>query len=275
MLSEAKPVSQKDLFLKMWNLDVLILGEAIKSYAPTEFMDAELRRSANILFLRNPEADIGRGFLEQQRILLEKEHQAYFNTLDFQKDLEPAFWKPVYAGCNGQIEHFLIESGFEKTLDILVDAISRGPETRIPQADIPERLLLYLTGIGYLYPQDNDVLVHRNMVMAQVSPYRYSADSSFLTRDLVRCPYFEAKSYEKLMSPEQAWQYWSDLVAMSLAGLPEHNYYYPADFKSGYVGPKLKLYLEVGRKLVPKRYIELEPGIERFNWVLPEEKGEE
>ncbi|MBW2965438.1 hypothetical protein KY363_08325 [Candidatus Woesearchaeota archaeon] len=272
-MSEIRPV--KGLFQKMWSLDVLIVKEALMSDAPTDFMDAELRRAANMVLLKRPDAELGKGFLEQQRTLLEKEYQAYFNTHEFQKELQPGFWKPVYAGCNSQVEHFLMDSGFGQTLDLLVSAIGQGPDTRIPQKDIPERLLLYLVGIGYLYPQDNEVLVHRNMVLAQVSPYRYSADSPFLTRDLIRCPYFEARSYEKLMSPEQAWHYWQDLVSMSIAGLPEYNYYYPADFKSGHVDEKLKPYLELGRKLTPKRYTELEPMIERFNWVGPAVKNQE
>ncbi len=100
---------------------------------------------------------------------------------------------------------------------------------------------------------------------------RGTADSSFLTRDLIRCPYHVACGGKEPLSNEEMWGYWSDLLALTYADLPEHIHYSSEDFKdpSKIRDSRILEYLEIGRKLVPQRYVELESQIEEFDWYIP------
>lgn len=246
--------------------------------APAEFLEAEFRRSVNRDIVRfgplEPPFSSNKYF-ENIKDIIEQEYQCYFEQEKFLKDLQPAhLWQFTYAGCNAQIEWFLRENGFGEALETLWDVIESSPTRTISNTALPHTIRRYLIGIGYLYPTTTDaVLVHPNMLLGQLgisAPYA-TADSPFLTRDLIRCPYL-AEEYgwmSPLLSDQEQWDYWKDLLALSLAGLPEHILYRPEHFRKEKPFPsEQQAYLDCGRKLVPQRYIAQEPKIEVFDWCF-------
>ncbi len=265
------------------------LDQKIKQYsqhstkAPAEFLESEFRRSVNKYMVRfgplEPRFSSDRYF-ENIKDCIEREYQCYFETEKFLETLRPShWWKFTYAGCNAQIEHFLIENDFAKALETIGDAIETSPTRTISNTALPDTIRRYLIGIGYLYPSavDTDV-VHSNMLLGQLevnTPYA-TMDSPFLTRDLIRCPYHAVlDKYTKPLSDHELWEYWKDILALSLAGLPEHILYRPEHFRKEEPFPsEQQAYLDIGRKLVPQRYVALEHKIETFSWCFPPSEKE-
>ncbi|MBI2581588.1 hypothetical protein HYV87_00480 [Candidatus Woesearchaeota archaeon] len=240
--------------------------------APSDFLENELRRLTNwyMVFSRLRGDEIDAHFLSGLVESLEIEYRCYFERNKFVRKLEPSsFWKFTYAGCNGQIEGFLEEQG----LDVALQKLYRWPKT-IEKKELSDRLRRYFIGIGYLYPLDEETLaVHQNFLFGQLgtqTTFR-TADSSFLTRDLIRCPYHEAQydREEKLSDPE-LWNYWKDLLALSIGRLPQYVYYSPKHLRGEEDPTKLvKNRLRIGRRFAPSRYLELEPKIDIFEWYSP------
>ncbi len=251
--------------------------------APAEFVTAELRRVLNrhIVVGEMNHSTFSPGDLDNIREQLEAEYQCYFEPQKFIQNLFPSpHWKFTYAGCNSQIENFLLENDLGKVLEALWSSglptgIQRLEEEQFfkgPDGSSQDNLRKYFIGIGYLYPQQEDrVKVHPNMLFGQLSSRATFAtfDSSFLTRDLIRCPYHEVEHW-RMLSDMELWKYWKDLLALSLAQLPECILYRSEDFQRKEDPEKVILQkLEIGRKFVPQRYVELEPKIEQFEWYLP------
>ena len=250
-------------------LDGKIKSWTNSKLAPKEFLEEELRRIINQIILKEIKwinfekvsAYFNDNFFRRYKEELEIDFVNYFDPKNSEIIDNPLRnWKPTYAGCNGQIEWFLRENGLEENIEKLV----RGAE--IEPSELPTRLKKYFIGIGYLYPTEDKLIVHPNLQLAQIIPYFYSMDSTFLTRDLIRCPYHES-NYSNLTDKE-LWQYWTDLVALSMIGLIPHTLYLAEDFKTK---ENFDSFLEVGKKLTPNRYVKLEPKIEKFDWLLPEE----
>ena len=260
--------------------------------APAAFLEAELRRWLNSFITvytkkttprSDRELDFSNHELEGLREKLEADYQCYFEPEKFAESVRPSsWWKFTYAGCNAEIEHFLLENGLEEAAETLWSArlpagIQQWEEKEFFKGlhgSPRDNLRRYFIGIGYLYPQpDGNVKVHPNLLFGQQATETTYAtmDSPFLTRDLIRCPYHEAEGWKKPLSDAELWKYWQDLLALSLAGLPEHILYLSENFRgednyqSEIIVPTLKL----GRTFVPQRYVELEPHIEKFEWHLP------
>lgn len=241
------------------------------SYAPSEFLEPELRRRINwdaVIYDPPPDPE---KFLASLMPRLEKEYRCYFERDTFVKDLKPGFWwKYVYAGCNAQIEIFLSKCGLGEA----AEKLHSWPETIHPR-ELSEPLRRYLIGIGYLYPADEQTLaIHPNFLFAQLGmETTYStADSPFLTRDLIRCPYHAVGgNFVHDLSDMELWGYWKDLVALSMGRPSEYEFYRPEHFRGTEpLGKELQNDLELGRKFVPARYRELEPRLEQFAWVFPQ-----
>lgn len=240
--------------------------------APSDFLENELRRLTNwqAVFSRLRDLEVTDLYLSGCRETLEREYQCYFARDKFVQDLEPSsFWKFTYAGCNSQIEFFLLENELEEALEKLC----RWPKT-IGKEELSGPLRRYFMGIGYLYPLDENILaVHPNLLFSQSSTgttFR-TFDSSFLTRDMTRCPYHEAQyEPEEPLSDLEMWDYWKDLLALSMARLPQYIHYFPEHLRGQEsLTQPLKDHLKVGRRFVPRRYIELEPKIDPFEWYFP------
>ncbi len=277
----------------MENINIGSLDQKIKRHsqhsakAPPEFLDAELRRSINMYIACNKnripllDFDI---YFEDVRNSLEREYQCYFETEKFMDNLQPThWWQFTYAGCNAQIEEFLRENGFGKALETIWDVIENSPGRTIPNTALPDTLRRYLIEIGYLFPQENAVIVHPNMLFGQLTTETTYAtiDSPFLTRDLIRCPYHAeiqswSSSWNSVQSSDQElWGYWKDLLALSLVRIPEHFLYTPKHFrKEEPLSSELQRFLDLGRKFVPARYVALEPGIEAFAWYFSNQNKE-
>ncbi|MFH1637337.1 MAG: hypothetical protein ABIB71_02840 [Candidatus Woesearchaeota archaeon] len=248
--------------------------------APVEFLVPELRRFFNISIIsylswceRDFTKDFNDFFFDYALQKMENDYTCYFEREQFEKDLSrSSWWKATYAGCNAQIEHFLIGEGLAVAVQKLGFEEEYKPVREIEKSELPEKIYRYFIGIGYLYPDKDKLIVHPNMLFSQVEKTLYGGDSTFLSRDLIRCPHLHVSgsTIEEPLSDEELWAFWSDLVALSLADLPEYRFYMPRDFRSS--PNKFQSTLELGRKLVPQRYIALEPKIEQFEWVLPEEK---
>lgn len=275
--------------------------------APAEFLEAELRRYINrdlVIFPRycpseNSAASFSRDVEDWSKALdrsqergslrekLEREYQCYFKPDDIMKELQPAFWwKSTYAGCNAQIELFLLENGLgEVTGALWAEGLAKGIgqwEEKYFFGGAPDsprdNLRRYLIGIGYLYPRaGGEVKVHPNLLFGQDghSATYATMDSPFLTRDLIRCPYHEVLNSgwqdDNPLSDSELWCYWKDLVALSLAQLPEYILYTTGHLrgKDNHRNDVIAPALELGRKFVPQRYVELEPQIEKFEWHIP------
>lgn len=273
-------------------IDDLIRKESTNSAkAPTEFLEAELRR-----YLNRNAVVYGDGYLSSLqdwklpslRETLESEYQCYFEPKRFIKELkkfraDPSWgWKSTYAGCNGQIEYFLEKNGFEEIFQHLWEkGIEKGMKKLeeedffMPLPNSPTDILRrYFIGIGYFYPRRHSTIkIHPNFLFAQLgtSTTYGNMDSSFLTRDLIRCPYHETQNgmTQESLSNQELWDYWKDLVALSIGRLPEYIHYGRNDFRQQKKKRKtLKKHLELGRKFVPQRYVELEPQIEKFEWTF-------
>ncbi|HLD80027.1 MAG TPA: hypothetical protein VJA18_05710 [Candidatus Nanoarchaeia archaeon] len=239
--------------------------------APSDFLENELRRLTNwyAVFSRLRDFEATTPFFANCVETLEREYQCYFERAKFRRRLKPSsFWKFTYAGCNGQIEGFLEEQG----LDVALQKLYRWPKT-IEKKELSNPLRRYFMGIGYLHQLDDDTLtVHPNFLFAQLgtqTTFR-TADSSFLSRDLIRCPYHEAQyDREEKLSDTELWNYWKDLLALSVGRLPQYIYYSPEHLRGKDSSELVKNRLRIGRRFVPSRYVELEPKIDRFEWYFP------
>lgn len=258
--------------------------------APPEFLEAELRRwcTRYALFygMDSLQKFSGQDF-ERVVETLESDYQCYFETAKFMETVQPnSWWKFTYAGCNAQIEGFLLDNGFAEVAEHLWEGgisagIKRWEEEDFfkPKQNSPnDRLLRYLIGIGYLYPQEEGrVKVHPNLLFAQLGTRTtfHTTDSSFLTRDLIRCPYYEANGqrWQESISDQELWNYWRDLVTLSVGDLPEYRLYLREDFQGKRkLQPEVQRAFALGRRIVPRRYVALEPVVERFEWIFPEGK---
>ncbi len=252
--------------------------------APSDFLEAEYRRSLNIWLVRGYTKRLGSDehegsfyaqWFERVRERIEWEFQAYFEREKIENSLRPKhWWQNVYAGCNAQIEHFLVDNGFAKAAETLGWTDPWRSVRGVEKSAVPEPIQRYLIGIGYLYPQGDTILVHPNVVRAQGDGLYQTTDSAFLTRDLIRCPHREAdaKYRPDLLSEEEMWAYWSDLAALSIADLPEYIHYSAAHrWGTSECDTFVRWHLDVGRELVPQRYVELEPKIETYDWLIPDE----
>lgn len=236
--------------------------------APQRFLEPELRRLLNTVIVVFP----GAAFIDDDFIIykkyLEANYSCYFTPEAFLPELNEKrtyWWQSVYAGCNAQIEHFLSENKFADALEKLGFGEKIEPVKKIPKLDLNEPIRKYLIGIGYLFPSGEDLLIHPNMLYAQLGHTCYGGDSPFLTRDLIRCPYH----WWNELKEEELWRYWKDLACLAFTDFPEYKLYFPDEFR----GQKEKdaetqQCLELGRKLVPSRYLELQPIMEQFEWVL-------
>jgi hypothetical protein len=285
MASKKRPADRREkntaeLEKKFDKLDAVIkkLSKTSKK-APSEFIQAELRRWANTFLVKYSGTDYAERYLADDVEAIEEDYACYFETNKFKRRLkQTSWWKYTYAGCNGQIEFFLDDHGLDKLLEKLGLSSPFKPVRSVPASEINEPLRRYFIGIGYLYPQGETMLLHPNALFGQKTG-RMSADSPFLSRDLIRCPYHEAlhgNIGDALNDPE-LWQYWTDLCALTLAGLPQYTHYSPAHLRGEkFIVPDIRgrkrdysPYLEYGRKLVPERYKSVGYKIENFEWVLP------
>lgn len=275
--------------------------------APAEFLEAELRRYINrdfVIFPRSyPREDSAAGFSKDLedwskeldrsqesgslRKKLESEYQCYFEPEKIIEELRPAsWWKFTYAGCNAEIERFLLENGLEEAADTFwEEGLAKGIQWwekkdffEMTGSSSRDNLRRYFIGIGYLYPQQGGgIKIHPNLLFGQLSMGATYAtmDSPFLTRDLIRCPYHEVLNRgwgeEAPLSDSELWEYWKALVALSLGGLPHYILYTVGHLRGNDMDRNdvIAPTLELGRKFVPQRYVELEPQIEKFEWHIP------
>ncbi len=257
--------------------DKLVLDQKIKevssgsALAPQQFLEAELRRSLNTTMVMFPGIDFSDVSLTIYKQHLEEEYACYFTPEAFLPELNEKrtnWWQMIYAGCNAQIEHFLVKNKLGEALEKLGFSDEINPVKKIPKSELTEPLRKYLQGIGYLFPAGEDLLVHPNLLYAQLGHNR-GGDSPFLTRDLIRCPY-HACNYDDWwdeLKEEEMWDYWKDLACLAATDYPTHKLYRPENFhgKKDEINQKC---LELGRKLVPARYLELQPRMEPFEWIL-------
>lgn len=263
---------------KLKSIDRIISSlSSTSKIAPPEFLDAELRRMANRFIIRDVRFGYRDSFsikasLPEMIPKLEQEYLCYFERTKFERKFQPRndAWKFIYAGCNAQIEFFLRDHGFNKFLSAVgFTKKTYHPVREIANKKMSDTLRRYMTGIGYLYPEEDSSFVHPNLLWGQTRTG--NIDSSFLTRDLIRCPYFEAPklSGENTISDAKLWDYWRDLAALSTSDLPEYRCYHADQFLSGKVRPEISPYLRLGRRLVPQRYVEKEAQAEQFEWDIP------
>lgn len=236
--------------------------------APKEFLLPEMRRFWNISLLEYPHFDIRESDFRQVREMLETEYMCYFETEKFRKQCEcTTWWKRTYAGCNSQIEYFLLNEGLGDAAEKLGFGEEFNPLKEIGKKELPKKIWRYLAGIGFLYPKGNRLIVHPNMLLGQNNSALSAGDSPFLTRDLIRCPYHEEHD-GGILEENELWDYWKDLAALSIARLPECILYRVEDFRNPEKrSDKIKNHLELGKKFLPQRYIELKPKMEKFEWV--------
>ncbi len=255
--------------------------------APSDFLEAECRRLANLWLVRGWTRDIptghrrsfDAGWFESLRKRLEWEYQAYFERDAAEKTLRPNhWWQNVYAGCNAQIEHFLIDNGFAEAAETLGWTDPWQSVRSVEKSSVPEPIWRYLIGIGYLYPEEDWLHIHPNVIRAQRDGLDQTTDSAFLTRDLIRCSHHQADAAHHWtnnsdpLSNIETWAYWSDLAALSIAWLPEHILYSVDHFRDASKRDAfVQWHLDAGKKLIPQRYIELAPRIEAHEWFVPDE----
>lgn len=270
---------EKNLKLLEENLDMV--EKKIKRFsqksklAPSEFLDSELKRFMNIWALRWPEYrndDLFNYFLKEA----EDDYLCYFETKKYKKTLDPTAWWITYAGSNSQIERFLIKNNLAEALQKLGFSEPFKLVNKIAKNDLPETILKYLIGLCYLYPSSKkNLIIHPNMLMAQRRRILYSADSPFLSRDLIRCPYhFVSDPYHPIkLSDKEIWKYGCDLIALTLGSLPPYIHYRPEHFKdaSSIENENILDHLRVGKRLIPKRYTTLEAEMEKFEWYIPKD----
>lgn len=275
------------------NTDILpIIDKKIKMLskksrkAPTEFLEPELRRLFNrdIIRYEIKEEEI-EPFLVGTLISLEEEYHYYFKQEEIITSVRPShWWEFTYAGCNGQIEDFLTRNGFNYIQKLLWETeggVKEGIkhlEDELSNSSLnPERVCLkqYLISIGYLYPITEEAIkVHPNLLYGQratETTFR-TKDSPFLTRDLIRGPYLDiTHNFKTKLTNKERWEYWKDLLALSIARLPEEMIYSLEHFKNkkGRDMDVIIPRLELGRIFMPKRYTKLVPIIEPFDWYIP------
>lgn len=275
-----------------------VLDEKIKEYskqsdvAPSKFLESEMRRFVNRVVIVEksfnemfPMRTLEDKYLARLKGDLEEEYKCYFEQKVFVKEIEEIEeieqrpitfsnfdWKHIFGDSSSEVEHFVIEKGLVEILGNL----DFGKTKKILQRrEFPTtELYLFLIQNGYLYPTEKgNVVVHPNLLKAYSRIRPNSWDTPFLTRDLGRCPYLN-NSYYKPLNEEDSWEYWKDLIALARSPLRERRLYLSKDFMSFKSFNELDTpreeileYLELGRKLVPQRYIELEPKIEDFQWI--------
>ncbi len=236
--------------------------------APADFVASELRRKYARRY--NPRFDtwlLDADNCSAMADNIENEYVCYFRPEEY----EPFFgdgWKSVYAGCNAQIESFLDENGFEDVFRELGFRSTRRYQYRIDEyvptphvknSRLPDVLRLYLTGIGYLYPDGDRSIIHPNLFQAHTGSG--FGDTYFLTRDLIRAPY-HAVNDERKLTGEMMWNYWRTLVTLAHSDIPEYKYPRIDDAPELYGE-----YRAQGALFVPQRYLELKPVVETFDWL--------
>lgn len=250
-------------------LDLKIKELSNSAVAPSQFLEAELRRTTNIYMAVFPGTTFTDTDLKIFKQELEEEYLCYFTPETFLPALNERrikWWQRIYAGCNAQIEWFLAEHNFGEALEKLGFGEQIAPVKQIPKSELNGQIRKYLQGIGYLFPSGENLLVHPNMLYAQLGRH-HGGDSPFLTRDLVRCPYYVCTNYFHQLKEEEFWDYWKDLVSLAFTDFPEYKLYLPKDFH-GERDALTQQCLDLGQKLVPARYLELQPKIEPFEWIL-------
>lgn len=241
--------------------------------APKEFLVPEMRRFLSMLLGRYPHFMFYENDFHQIMESMETEYKCYFETDNFRKECEcTRWWKRTYAGCNSQIEGFLADRNLRGALEKMGFTEKEfNPKTEIGKDEIPGVIRRYLACIGFLYPADDKLIVHPNMLLGQNGHALSEGDSPFLTRDIIRCPYHE-ESYGGRggrLKENELWDYWKDLATLSIARLPEHIFYDAEHFREPSKRSKIiKEHLAAGRKLIPQRYVELKPKIEEFEWAI-------
>ena len=252
------------------------INQAHSDLIPDEFLHNEIKRkiNGNYEIIRDEERAnefierISPQMLEYYKKELEGEYECYFKTEEFlikRKQFNFNMWKSVFAGSNAQIERILIQEGLDSLLEGLgfykkPSEIKREIDTKEVKSEFLKK---YLIQIGYFFPSKNKLIIHPNLFFS-LDGHSYTGDSTFLTRDMIRCPYHEWGSIDY----KDSWRYWKDLLAFSLGQVEEYWFYHSENF---YGKEKLdeehKKILEIGRKLTPKRYTSLIPEIEKFDWI--------
>lgn len=275
-----EPVETLDARFKKW---------AQKSdTAPSEFVEAELRRVANMWLVRGWtkrlfEDDHIHTFPDNwcQDILagIETEFRCYFEQEKVKKEIRPGMWKHIYGGFDGTLEGFIHQHGFNEAAKTL-GWNPWNPVESVKSKKIPHLLRRYLIGIGYLYPQEGGflqadrVIVHPNHLRAQGKGIFNTSSIPFIPYLTSRLPMHAAESYqEQPLTDDEMWEFFGQLVGMSMAGFPSRGPYGPREFREE-PHPYAKWHLDVGAHLIPQRYIELEPKIETFEWLVPKERPE-
>lgn len=236
--------------------------------APQQFLEPELRRILNTFMVDYPGMTFVDSDLATFKQNLEEEYLCYYTPETFLPTLNErrtSWLRMVYAGCNAQIEGFLLNNNFSMVLEKLGFGEKIEPVKKISKSELTEPLRKYLQGIGYLFPSGEDLLVHPNMLYAQLGR-SHGRDSPFLTRDLIRCPYHVCSHWWGELKEEELWGYWKDLACLAATDYPTHKLYRPDDFH-GKRDAETQQCLDLGRKLVPARYLELQPKMEAFDWV--------
>ncbi len=249
-------------------LDQKIKELSSSALAPQQFLEPELRRILNTFLVVYP----GTTFVDSNLAIfkqnLEEEYLCYFAPETFLSTLNERrtrWWQMVYAGCNAQIEGFLVENKLGETLEKLGFSEKINPVKKIPKSELNEPVRKYLQGIGYLFPSGEDLFVHPNMLYAQLG-HSHGKDSPFLTRDLIRCPYHACSYRWGELKEEEFWDYWKDLACLAATDYPEYKLYSPENFH-GKRDAETQQCLELGQKLVPSRYLELPPKMEPLDWI--------
>ena len=253
--------------------------------ADPKFIEAELRRFVNKALLYQYDNFFGDerwipddAYLMHYREKLEQEFQCYFEREKFAEERNPSShfsWKSIYGASSAQVEGFAVDEGLNEVLPLLnfgkKGNVVKRRKFSSKKGKKPSRALYYfLIQNGYLFPQgEKRAVVHTNLLNAYTGILPNSGDSHFLTRDLGRCPY-HSNSHHEPLTAEESWEYWKDLVALAMSPLYSEILYLPRHFKGEeHHRDSVQPCLELGRKLVPQRYVELEAKIEDFAWIIP------
>ncbi len=249
--------------------------------APAEFLNSELKRFITIQQLRAILP--GEIFPETMVECLEQEFAIYFEPETTTVKLSPS-WKYPYCGSDGVMEEPILTAGLAKVLPKLGLGYIRNDSVvnhyrfvdLVEAGELPNLVRRYFTSIGFLYPyNDRTLQVHGNARLAQYGTLIAASGNSFLSRNHLRVPFYEAKSQQTFseglgtaLTERELWKFWSDVLALEVSG--DRQPYWRDSFHRSDKGlplkRKLQESLELGRCLVPQRYICPEPKIEEFGW---------
>ena len=179
----------------------------------------------------------------------------------------------MYTNYDAAIQPFLETYNLFENLERIGFLEKIEPDKAIEYGVLDPEIEIFLISNGYLYPRDEDLIVHRNWIAAGHNR------RPKIGRDLARCIVFSIEKEESrkvLEDRKKAWQYFRELHALSLAYFPEHSHYYADGTTSHFYLNRDKKgkeeYLELGRAIASPFCVELEPKDEKFEWPV-EKRG--